>query len=231
MSDSKAELARREAQQAHDRDAPPDYVWRVAAPPAGPPSIPPTNLVHIAHEHPPTRGTFVLDPAMEVPAALLAAPTAGEEDAERPNLRMTSCYAGVDADVWVLDCSGADVKRTRLVFDAEHGRVRVRLHSLGNRPCSIDVRSGYSKVDLMLPREFKGRLIAKTTHAGTSIPPRFTRLGEAEGEERYYLGDVAQAESVEAHSVTVTAPHGKITVTFEGDGAADKGKSTWFSFS
>ncbi|EJD40473.1 hypothetical protein AURDEDRAFT_170474 [Auricularia subglabra TFB-10046 SS5] len=229
MSDSKAELARREAEREQAEAPPPDYVWRLPTPRAQPPSIPRTNHVNIAHEHPQARGTFVIDPALEVPAALLAPPKDGEEEADQPNLRMSSYYAGVEADVWVLDSDA--VERTRLVFDAEHGRVKIRLRSLGNRPCRVDIRAGHAKVDIMLPRHFMGSLTAKTTHATASVPPRFTKLAEADGEERYYLGDVARAESIEAHIVTVTAPHGKITITFEGDGPAEKAKGTWFSSS
>lgn len=195
--------------EAADFDAPP-----VTAPHLVP-DIPRCNLLNISRPEGRIAGQYVVDPSLQVSDALLA-PLLPEEmsSGARPNLRLAT-NKGVDAEVWVLDSRASAV---RLVFISKLAHVRLRLHSLGNTPCFVEVRAA-GNATVILPRDFVGTVLTSTTRGPATIPARFATLSEVEGDGKYFRGPMSRVGASGWHgtSVNIEAPVGKITVLHSGD--------------
>ncbi|EJD40450.1 hypothetical protein AURDEDRAFT_115849 [Auricularia subglabra TFB-10046 SS5] len=181
------------------------------------PDIPRCNLLNISRPDGRIAGQFVVDPALQVSDALLA-PLPPEEmsGGARPNLRLAT-NRGVDAEVWVLD-AGASASAVRLVFVSKREHVRIRLHTLGNQPCFVEIRAA-GNARVILPRNFVGTVWTRTTRGPATIPARFATLSEVDGEGKYFRGPMSGIGASGWHgtSVDIAAPVGKITVLLAGD--------------
>ncbi|EJD40474.1 hypothetical protein AURDEDRAFT_115856 [Auricularia subglabra TFB-10046 SS5] len=199
---------------------------------APPPIITASNLLDISRTHNRVKGAYLIDPALPVPESLLA-PRPEDAEGPRPNLRLASTHASVDADVWVVDSPPDHKGPTLLVFDSQYGSVDVRLHTLGNRPCNVEIRAAYGRVNIQIPRDFVGVVSASTTYGSIVVPPQLTTMSEAEGEGKYFMGDLRLVgpDGWQGTTITVKAPQGRIKFTCgEQTEPAKLKKSKWASW-
>ena len=117
-------------------DPPPTYVPSSDFPPVRPPEIvkPPSqacNFISFVRKNNSVKGSFVVDPSLLIPSALLPPLPEGEAEESRKNLRLESTNGSVDTDIMLV---GEDVSenvktnpRTTLHLKSENGRVVARV--------------------------------------------------------------------------------------------------------
>jgi hypothetical protein len=101
----------------------------------------PGNFMHISKANSAVRGTYVVDPTLAVPEAVLSprAPDAGPRD----NLSLESQNGSVDVDVWIVPAAvpgepapeKGNVGRPSVRAHSQNGSVTLRLASHLSRLC------------------------------------------------------------------------------------------------
>ena len=94
-----------------------------------PAGIRPTNMLLISHTNKAIKGTWVIDPTLPVPDAVLPRLAHGEA---RKNVSLESRNGAINADIRVVrgSTAGADAKaRTTMRFAAHNGSITVKLVS------------------------------------------------------------------------------------------------------
>lgn len=145
-------------------------------------------------------GTFVIDPNLTIPAAILP-PMQGKGDSQKENLKLVSNKA-IQADIWLVnahqDRLGPNAQCPALLTVTSNGwktagDVTIAVHRHILIPFQLDVIKYSGNVTIRLPRSFHGTL---TMHNASSIvrsdamAAQLAMLRETPTEKRYFLGDL-----------------------------------------
>jgi hypothetical protein len=108
---------------AYDDDPPPPHSAEQLAAQL---NVRPCNFVAIEKVHDSVKGTFLLDPTLVIPSAVLA--PLPEDASERDHLRFTSTHGSIAVDVYAAAGSAAtELVPTTILARSTHGSVTLRL--------------------------------------------------------------------------------------------------------
>jgi hypothetical protein len=89
-------------------------------------NVRPCNFVAIERVHDAVKGTFLLDPTLAIPSAVLA--PLPEDASERDHLRFTSTHGSIAVDVYAAAGSAsAELVPATILARSTHGSVTLRL--------------------------------------------------------------------------------------------------------
>ena len=97
------------------------------------------NNLRIHRANSAIRGVYIVDPAMQVPPAMVPPLEEGQSEAERLNLDLLSKNASVNVDLWVVSASdvGLDgVKRVAIEVRSHNASATVKLVSGTSTICA-----------------------------------------------------------------------------------------------
>ncbi|TDL24528.1 hypothetical protein BD410DRAFT_786043 [Rickenella mellea] len=173
------------------------------APYAQPPPLPRQNHLSIKRASGQLKGTWIIDPELKLPEAVLAPLQPNEV---RKNLELVSDFGAINAEVWIVrkDRSRESEEygggKTENVWPAtvtvmgKNGAVKVRMNADESHPFKLVVTSNFGKVTIGLPRTFVGPLTA-TTRFGSlclsgSVKPQVATFSDVNNTFKGFLGDV-----------------------------------------
>ncbi|TDL24527.1 hypothetical protein BD410DRAFT_93121 [Rickenella mellea] len=167
-----------------------------------PPSLPRQNNLHIKRTAGPLKGTWIINPNLKLPEAVLT-PLRWPE--KRKNLQLVSESGAINAEVWIVgkERSGeaaSGVDRDKNVWPAtvnvmgKNGAVKVRMNGDENHPFELTVKSHCGKVTIGLPRTFVGPLTVATV-AGPlclvgSVKAQVATFSEVKNTFKGFIGDL-----------------------------------------
>lgn len=176
------------------------------------------NKLVILRSHERVTGSWIVNPSLSIPTALVADSIPSRFAAS--NLWLESTEEGVNATVRVVDDPPppGDRVRTELVFSGR-GAVTVRVHSLGNLPSKITAVSFSDDVDIRIPADFVGVVTTQCTSTRPTMPSQRCRpLSEIDGKGRYFIGEdwsaAADHDGWHGNTLDIKAHVGRIHVGF-----------------
>ncbi|KIJ63813.1 hypothetical protein HYDPIDRAFT_133689 [Hydnomerulius pinastri MD-312] len=200
-----------------------------------PPEVKPTNFFSLIQRDSSIKGTYVIDPHLQLPTSLLLPLQAGETEEERKNLYLHTRDGYIDADVWLVgrkanEKSPLNKKRTTLSVSSNDGSVTAKVHSIDIiDPFFLDIFARDGRVTVLLPRSFHGPLNLKARHHGHALSDGLLRsstsLGTADHTSRYFVGDfsAASGQQWKGDELRVETRDGKIKVRYIDEIEISKG--------
>ncbi|KAF9220799.1 hypothetical protein BS17DRAFT_713527, partial [Gyrodon lividus] len=194
----------------------------------------PTNHLALSNESSTIKGEFVIDPSIRIPHSLLPPLTEDEDEADRKNLRLSSKFGSIKAEVWLLSSSRSECfsveeqKRTTVDLSSDHGSIRVQMHNIqGAAPFLVTARAPHGTVGISLPRSFHGFLSLSTQHGNVwladTLSQNSTQLSQVDYTRRYFVGDFSSLGDAEwtGDELRIEAKHGQIRIQYVDDAVAD----------
>ncbi|KAH8829096.1 hypothetical protein DL96DRAFT_1814375 [Flagelloscypha sp. PMI_526] len=214
-----------------------------------PSGINPTNHIQHLTQYHPAKGKFVIDPHLRIPQNLLPPLQKDETASTRANLRISSGYSNVVAEVWITPGSSSTASSsTPTVPLDKDGAVRLNAYSSYSTcilnvhddshtaPLKLSCASGYSSATIYLPRTFVGMINASVTygkvHFSPAVTANSTMLGQDGKKYRAFVGDLAmyEQEGWRGDEAEISSDYSNVFVYYE-DEVVDfaKGISKFFS--
>ncbi|KAJ7489659.1 hypothetical protein B0H11DRAFT_1804739 [Mycena galericulata] len=206
-------------------DPPPEYVGPGPQPPSQPsaapppppppshqtqpppPNVKPTNFLSLSRSNNTIKGTYVIDPRIQIPAAFLP-PLAADEPTEsvRRNLALRTSNGMIDVDLYVVGGGDGDVKQpspVTILLRSSNGNISARLRTCtpststatpaAHPPLRLTVRTSNGSITLRLPRAFRGPLTVRTRNGAVrfvgALAGAVTEFGEEGGVRRCFVGE------------------------------------------
>ncbi|KDQ51885.1 hypothetical protein JAAARDRAFT_163286 [Jaapia argillacea MUCL 33604] len=247
-------------QEVVEEQGPPPYSSAAEASPSAGPSTPPpypadakpTNYLCITRTTTSVKGTYVIDPVLIVPDAILPKLSPGEV---RKNLKLGSTTGSVSADVYLCpgaaaplcgtaeECDMLKKRRATLETYSVTGSVNVKVRAPSATPFHLTCKTETGSVRVRLPRSFRGPLSAKSNTGSISfssaLEPYVTTFSEVNGKRFCFIGNVEETGWAhapdswvgdEVHAETST---GSIKFSFadedELSGSSGGSGGSWFS--
>ncbi|PPR05493.1 hypothetical protein CVT26_009060 [Gymnopilus dilepis] len=206
----------------------------------------PSNFISISKINGAVQGTWVINPGLVLPSALLPPLEKGETEETRKNLSLDSRNGAIDADVYVLpppSTSSALVKpRQRVTVHAKswNGAVTVKLHDLqdpdtSRLPIHVACHTTNGAINVYIPRSFRGIINIKTKNGS----PRYSEavrnlivpISDIHGVHRSFMGqfDPSQWEGDSewlGDELNAESWNGSVKVFFEDEADANMSSST-----
>ncbi|KAG0702191.1 hypothetical protein DFH29DRAFT_512264 [Suillus ampliporus] len=161
-----------------------------------PPSKP-INFLSLILKDKPIRGSYVIDPLMQIPLNLLPPLNAGETDQDRKNLYLRTKDGSINADIWLIGQEEATPKngnRTTLSLSSKDGSITAKINTVKVvAPFLLDIYARDGRVTVLLPRSFHGLLLLTTRQSAKlsdDLLQRSTTLSTVEKTQRYFVGDL-----------------------------------------
>jgi len=184
----------------------------------------PTNFLALSDEHDrdAVRGEFIIDPCIRIPPSMLPLLDEGETEDDRKNLRLTSRFSSVNAEIGLLGSPSAPKpRRTTIALTSDYGSIHAQLHTFdGAAPFSLIARASHGTIRLAIPRSFQGLLSVSTHHGSISISDTIvqnaTQLGQRGTTRRCFVGDfhLVGRDEWQGDQVEIEASHGSIRVKY-----------------
>jgi len=157
-----------------------------------PATIPRTNYVNVDSPNSSVRGTWYIDPSLQIHQSLLGPMPAGMTS--RPHAKIYSKNGGVNAEIYIL---GETRERVYMDIGSKNGSVTVKVPERAGHPFYLNAYSHNGSVTVYLPANFIGAL-KHTTHNGkvtfsSELQGRLARFGDVGGVGQSFLGDWASA--------------------------------------
>ncbi|KAJ7729581.1 hypothetical protein B0H16DRAFT_1428180 [Mycena metata] len=235
--------------QAVPEDSPPDYLdlasqsTASSLPPVPliPDIVKPTNFLSIGRTNASIKGTYAIDPRLKIPAVLLSPLAEGETELTRPNARLQTSNAPIDAIFFIVEDSDHK-QRIDIVLKTANGSIKASVHAPRTRAAiNLRVETSNAPVVLRLPRSFCGPLTLRTRYASVSfsdaLSANLTTFNELDNTHRCFVGDFAawgqQPDAWTGDELSVETTHGSIKLKYDvevdtGNGKG-KGKGGFFS--
>lgn len=185
-------------------------------------------------------GSFVVDPALEIPVEMLAPLDEGEE---RQNLLIDVPEHEVDADLWVVEGAGtrADSKAgARTAVEVVGHHVHLRVHETGIPPLLLTLKApGSGNISLALPRSFQGPITIHSQQARVVFSPAmgalsatFSDYGEL---RKCFVGDFKALGfghgTWEGSVIDIHAPEGRVKLRFTDEPEPQTPRRPWWDWS
>ncbi|KAK7023176.1 hypothetical protein R3P38DRAFT_2958099 [Favolaschia claudopus] len=170
-------------------EPPPAYVPEASASvatDASQQSTRPTNFLSLIRANAPITGSFIIDPNIRIPDALL--PDAVEP---RRNLYLETTGAPIDVDIFVV---GGKNVRADIHLQA-NGPINARIHASPSiaRPHIHLSAFSSAPISIAVPASFRGpiTILSSRPSPSPSLPPQATIFSEANNTRRGFIGDFA----------------------------------------
>jgi len=184
-----------------------------------PPALPKSNFLTIKRSNTSLKGTYVIDPDLVVPEAMLPALESGE--VERKNLRLHCENGSINAEVWLVggDSSGeARGKRTKIDVRGRNGFVTVKMNAEESHPFSLKISAHNGGITVALPKSFTGPLTMETRNGwvniSASLSPHVTTFSDIKSTRKCFIGDFVSSNygqgEWEGSSLDIECHNGKV---------------------
>ncbi|KAK7023180.1 hypothetical protein R3P38DRAFT_3195150 [Favolaschia claudopus] len=149
----------------------------------------PTNFLSLIRANAPITGSFIIDPNVRVPEALLP-----DTIEPRRNLYLETAGAPIDVDIFVVGENTSANVRVDIHLQA-NGPITARIHVSPSipRPHIRLTASSSAPISIAVPASFRGPLTTRSSRPSPSpsLPPQATIFSEADNTRRGFIGDFA----------------------------------------
>jgi len=241
--------------RVHQHDPPPAYESSPLDPPVSPSPTLQSPLMQIPSQYRPTnflymrrlnggfKDTYVIDPSMQVPHALLPALGQGETEADRKSLVLETLNGGIHANVYIVDSeamTGVAKRRscTRLCLSSKNGSVVAKLMAPQPAPLRprivLSVSSFNGAVKIEIPRDFRGPLKLGTFNGSVrlsdAVRAQSTDFGEVAGALVCFVGDFTGFDGTdksdwEGDDIIADTKNGEVRVSYSEESGASSSHS------
>ncbi|KAF8957386.1 hypothetical protein BDZ97DRAFT_1846538 [Flammula alnicola] len=203
------------------------------------PDIKPSNFIHLSRPNSSVKGTWLIEPTLNIPSAFLPPLPSGETDETRKNIFLESRNGSVDADIFVVPTSTealARIKHHKRVYihtTSRNGSVTTKIHEVtplntveSRLPLVITSHSANGRVSVYLPRSFHGPIRVKTMNGSVrfsnSVQTLLTSFSDIDRTQRSFLGHFDPSEWEEGaewtgDELSVDAFNGSVKVYFDDE--------------
>ncbi|KAG6331973.1 hypothetical protein ID866_7115 [Astraeus odoratus] len=179
----------------------------------------PTNFLSVIEKDGPIKGTYIIDPSLQVPPASLPPPKESEPE-DRNNLYLHTRNGCVDVDIWLVgrkDSMCVDQMRTTLHLSSGDGSITAKVHSMDAiDPFYLNVFTKDGRVTVLLPRSFHGPLTLQTRDGSCTLSSDLlknsAKLSVVDRTTRYFVGNYTPSPSWEGDELRVETWDGKIKI-------------------
>ncbi|KAJ6571387.1 hypothetical protein B0H19DRAFT_1129878 [Mycena capillaripes] len=239
-------------------DDPPPAYFKSQSPIAGPsverslPPVPspipdsakPINFLSLSRPRGSIKGTYVIDPRIDIPQSLLP-PLAADEisEATRRNVYLHAGKGSINVDLFVVgDGPHHDLKprrRVDIMLNAADKSIKARLHASSPSRLPINLKAqAKGSITLHIPRFFHGPVTVRTRKGSLKIRPsdrdglaaNLTTFSEANHTHRCFVGDFSDWVKLEGpeewggDEIEVESFHGKVKLQYDSARAETKGR-------
>jgi len=183
----------------------------------------PSNYISIIEVNHSARGTFILDPSLDIPSEYLPPLPEGESENSRSNLHCKSQNGSVSADVYLLQKPLIEPRKKVILNTVSlNGSVSNTIHREGSYPpFSLISSSRNGSVTVKLPRSFSGPISAGTGNGRVRMSPAVsanaTMFGTVNGAQRAYIGDLSVRTDDTDDVVMLESRNGSIIIQYEDE--------------
>ncbi|KAJ3964932.1 hypothetical protein EV361DRAFT_873613 [Lentinula raphanica] len=197
-----------------------------------PDSVKPSNYLSLSQTHNSFRGTYVIDPSLEIPSEYLPPLPDGENEDTRSNFYARSTHGNVNVDLYLLDkvSTNDSKKRVLLCTSSAHGSVYTTIveyqpgvqHRADTRP-SFELKSSSKNgdVNVKIPRSFRGPVTGTTVHGqivmSDAVSSQAMVFSDVQGVKRIFIGDMSTRNEGIEDSLFLESAHGSIRIYFEDE--------------
>jgi len=162
----------------------------------------PCNFISIKRVNEAVKDTFVIDPSITLPPALLTPLDDGTQERDRKNIHLQSVNGSVDVSVVFVTNDdtkpGPSTKRSTIHAQSRNGSVTVKLSAPSVRPgIEMTATSKNGSVALYLPRSFNGFLTLSSVNGAIifsdAVLQNLTTFSHVGATKRCFLGDFVGA--------------------------------------
>ncbi|KDQ59721.1 hypothetical protein JAAARDRAFT_56692 [Jaapia argillacea MUCL 33604] len=220
----------------------------VRSPTVPPEYIKPTNFLYITRTNSSIKDSYVIDPNLRIPEAILPPLEEGEM---RKNVKLGSTHNAIYADLWIVGSEAPTsssntsslVKRTTIEVTSKNGYCSVKLHNSSPYPFHLECKSHTGSIKILLPQNFQGPLTALSDYGSVTFSKAVSRqlivFSEVNNKRFCFVGDYEQSgwgENPDAwvgDEVHVESSYGSVKVSFvdeEPDVDSRGWLSRWFDW-
>ncbi|KAJ7101378.1 hypothetical protein B0H15DRAFT_763582, partial [Mycena belliarum] len=189
-----------------------------------PADVKPTNFLSLSRRNGSVKGTYVIDPRVKIPQAMLP-PLADEADGVRRNVFLHTSNGSIDVDLFVV--GDADVKgRVEMHLKSANGSVTARIHTgdPARAPIRTSVHSSNGSITLHLPRTFRGPVTVRARNGSVkfsgTLQTQVTTFGEGAQTRRCFVGafaDWAEGEAWAGDEVSIESGNGSVKLQYDDE--------------
>ncbi|KAG1729511.1 uncharacterized protein EDB91DRAFT_811312 [Suillus paluster] len=201
-----------------------------------PPSKP-TNFLSLILKDKHIRGSYVINPLMQIPLSLLPPLNAGETDQDRKNLYLRTKDGNINADIWLIgqeEAAPKNKRRTTLSLSSNDGHITAKINTVKVvAPFLLDIYARDGRVTVLLPRSFHGPLLLITRESAKlsdELVQRSMTLSTLEHMQRYFVGDFSHqtfGDDWNGDELKVVSRDGSVTIRYTDE--VELPKSGFFS--
>ncbi|KAJ4473821.1 hypothetical protein J3R30DRAFT_3511789 [Lentinula aciculospora] len=188
-----------------------------------PDSVKPSNFMSISRTHDSCRGTYIIDPSLEIPSEYLPPLPEGESNDTRSNFYSRSVHGTVAADLYLLHKFIAQPrKKVLLTTSSTHGSVSTCIRR-GDTAPSFDLKSNSKNgnVTVKIPRSYRGPVTGTTIHGriwmSEGVSAQAVVFSEVQGVKRLFIGDMSTRNDKTDDNMMLETQHGSIRVYYEDE--------------
>ncbi|KZT40903.1 hypothetical protein SISSUDRAFT_1031631 [Sistotremastrum suecicum HHB10207 ss-3] len=233
-------------------DLPPDYTPSDASAQAGPstaPTLPSefvadgpaTNWLEIVRDHQGVKGSWSIDPTLNIPFVGGSLQADRVPTKEHPNVLLESKQGSIKAEVAIRPVVATVTPRLMMRAKSKHGSVQYILKNKGPYSVYLECISTHGSVTLYIPRSFCGPINTHTEHGSVKLSDQISSsivaLSETKGDGRYFLGNLQGSGYGEAGTlwegdeIFASSKHGSVRLNFVDEPVSEmanflKGKSS-----
>ncbi|KAF5388663.1 hypothetical protein D9757_004809 [Collybiopsis confluens] len=191
--------------------------------PVHPSGLKPSNYVSLNQNHHSVRGSYLLDPSLEIPQEFLVPLPDGQSEERRSNLHASSEHGSVSTDIYLLDRPMAKSrKKILLTTSSTHGSVTTSIRRNGYLPAfdlKAESRNGY--VSVKIPRTYRGMVTGTTKHGrvfmSDAVSAHSVIFSDVKGSKRMFFGDFSARNDDTDDAMVLESTHGSINIYFEDE--------------
>ncbi|KAL0958486.1 hypothetical protein HGRIS_000626 [Hohenbuehelia grisea] len=170
----------------------------------------PTNFLSICRQNGAIKETYVIDPLLQIPPALLPSLGLGETEADRKNLSLESYNGSINVNVHLVNSAATSgeekpTPRARIRLVSKNGSVTGKItspHPAPIRPsCSLVLHSYNGSISVVISRDFHGPLKLHsnngTVRLSDAVRARATDFGDLNGHRVWFIGDFSGYKGTE----------------------------------
>lgn len=200
----------------------------------------PTNYLSVVGMHSPIKGSYIIDPSMDIPSTYLPPLGEGETEEDRKNLHLHTRDGSVDVDIWLAghqEHSKIHKRRTTLHVSSRDGSIAVKVHAIDAiEPFFLDVFTRDGRITVLLPRSFHGPVALKSRDGSCTLSDELLRnstpLGVADHTTRFFVGDFSamsdSASQWEGYELKAETRDGRVRVKYVDEVERSGSKSSLF---
>ncbi|KAJ6464329.1 hypothetical protein DFH09DRAFT_957823, partial [Mycena vulgaris] len=192
-----------------------------------------TNFLSLSRTNDSIKGTYVIDPRVEISPSMLAPLAPDESEATRRNVFLHTKNGTINVNLFVVGDANAKGNRVEMMLTSLNGAVTARIHAVssGRAPFHLTAQSSNGDVTLYLPQSFLGPVTLRTCNGSirTSdvLAAATTTFSEADHTRCCFVGDFSEWTEDGAWAgdeVHVESSNGNVKLKYDTEVPEEKGK-------